>query len=151
MDLSGDFSCWRLDHSTRTPTEIVWSGKANGTGTLMSSDRNSFPPVCLVKKRQRLRGMELTTLRGLEMFASCFLFSHPPSCSCYSILPPSTSCHGERDTHTEWQREREGEREKEWEGMVGTRWGSKQPLNTCCLVRGKGAYRRWGEKSEIGG
>lgn len=91
-------------------------GRANGTETLMSSDCNSFPSVCLVKKRQRLGGLELTTLRGLELFALCaFFFFFPPAlmCSCYSILPPLTSCQRERerDTHTHRKdRERKGKR-----------------------------------------
>lgn len=101
-------------------------GRANGTETLMSSDCNSFPSVCLVKKRQRLGGLELTTLRGLELFALCafFFFFFPPAlmCSCYSILPPLTSCQRERERDIE-KTEREREREPQWEGRVGKRWG----------------------------
>lgn len=90
-------------------------GRANGTETLMSSDCNSFPSVCLVKKRQRLGGLELTTLRGLELFALCafFFFFHPPSCAAViasSLLLPAAR-ERERHTHTHRKdRERKGKR-----------------------------------------
>lgn len=91
-------------------------GRANGTETLMSSDCNSFPSVCLVKKRQRLGGLELTTLRGLELFALCafFFFFHPPSCAAViasSLLLPAAR-ERERETHIHIEKtERERERE----------------------------------------
>lgn len=79
----------------------------------MSSDCNSFPSVCLLKKRQRLGGLELTTLRGLELFALCvlfffFFFFHPPSCAAViasSLLLPAAR-ERERDTQTLKEREK---------------------------------------------
>lgn len=91
-------------------------GRADGTGTPMSSDCNSFPCVCLVKKRQRLGGIGVDNPEGIGavcLVCFFFFFFFPPAlmCSCYSILPPPTSCHRERETHRKTEKEREREKE----------------------------------------
>lgn len=93
-------------------------GRADGTGTPMSSDCNSFPCVCLVKKRQRLGGIGVDNPEGigavcLVCFFFSFLFFHPPSCAAViasSLLLPAAT-ERERETHRKTEKEREREKE----------------------------------------
>lgn len=99
--------------------------------------------------------LELTTLRGFELFSLCasFFFFFPPAlmCSCYSLLPPPTSCQWERKRESAKERpgERQGERVRGYGGGGG---GSKHNHSTpaarwrekvCAEEKGGGDRDRW--------
>lgn len=112
---------WGWDH------QVGLKKRAPTSATRCLPTATVFPSVCLVKKRQRLRwGLGVCVCGGgdwswqpwggLSCFPCVLLFSFffPPAlmCSCYSLLPPPTSCQWER------KRDQEKDREREWEGMV---------------------------------
>lgn len=103
-------------YNHRVFTLMKWRRQCLPTATVF---RSLFACLKTLQRLKMGRRSELTTQRGLELFALCTFFISPPCalmCSCYSLLPHATSCYGETRTHRHIKKERKKERGKRWEG-----------------------------------
>lgn len=117
-------------------------------GTPMSSACNSFPAVCLVKKKTKkteVGPIGVDNPEGIGAVCLVCFFFHPPSCA--AVIASSLLLPAATETRTEKPRERE-KGEKGREGAVGTKL---RGVNTATQHLLPNEEKRCGERAGRGG